>query len=715
MAQITGKTDEKVYRILKWLGLNENPDGDTKLELGEASEMRNFRVTRDGNLQKRPGMDKVVLLGEAQTFPQISQTAKTDVHVCSQLVMHESVSLDAMGFVTVSGQEAVVTFENWQNYVGWYWVYNKYYTWRLNALAYDEGTDTYTWTMTRILAEQARIGPPVGGRPRTYWPVIELWAGNVNGTEYVMGVCEDHLYRLCTDGVWEKTDLGLLPSDNIFSTYPRIKQAHLFGYSNKLYILTAYCYKEWDGTTLKDVEGYVPIVAMSIDGTNGGAEFDPINLLSKKRRVWISPNGTATTFGLPEKDLTAIGPVKDRATGENVPAADYDVDLAAGTVTFHTAPAAAVNSYEITYSVDEDGRETILKMKYSEFFNGENDNRVFLYGDGSNQAIYSGLDYDGNPRADYFPDGNTLVVGDANTPITGMIRHYSRLLVFKTHSTYSVQYSVETLSDGSVYPFYYATPVNRDIGNAAPGQVRLVLNAPFTLHGKDLFEWRNTSAYSSNLSIDERQAKRVSDRIAAALAGFDLAKCYCWDDNDNQEYYICYDSKALVYNYVADAWYLYDNFPVTCMCNFRGDLYVADEKGAVHRLDQSVRSDNGDPFRCYWESGSIPFDREFMRKYSAMLWVGIKPEGKAQVNVTVQTDRKSVYTEKLVASSLASFAAADFRHWSFNVNRKPHQKRLKIKAKKFVYYKLIFFLEDRDKTVTVLNTDLRVRYTGYAR
>ena len=41
MARITGQTDEQIFRIQKWLGLNENPDGDTKLKLGEAAVMRN--------------------------------------------------------------------------------------------------------------------------------------------------------------------------------------------------------------------------------------------------------------------------------------------------------------------------------------------------------------------------------------------------------------------------------------------------------------------------------------------------------------------------------------------------------------------------------------------------------------------------------------------------------------------------------------------------
>ena len=56
MSTIRATNNESVYKIQKFLGLNENPDGDTKLKLGEASVCRNWKITRDWNLQKRPGM-----------------------------------------------------------------------------------------------------------------------------------------------------------------------------------------------------------------------------------------------------------------------------------------------------------------------------------------------------------------------------------------------------------------------------------------------------------------------------------------------------------------------------------------------------------------------------------------------------------------------------------------------------------------------------------
>ena len=41
--------------------------------------------------------------------------------------------------------------------------------------------------------------------------------------------------------------------------------------------------------------------------------------------------------------------------------------------------------------------------------------------------------------------------------------------------------------------------------------------------------------------------------------------------------------------------------------------------------------------------------------------------------------------------------------------------RLKLKAKKFTYYKLILTNDDVDTTATVTSADIRVRFTGYVR
>ena len=108
----------------------------------------------------------------------------------------------------------------------------------------------------------------------------------------------------------------------------------------------------------------------------------------------------------------------------------------------------------------------------------------------------------------------------------------------------------------------------------------------------------------------------------------------------------------------------------------------------------------------------MDFDADWRRKYSANIWVSIKPESQGRVTVTAQSNKKSDYIRKVVAASLASFANTNFAHWSFNTNRKPQVQRVRLKVKKFTFYKLIFESNSASATATVLATDFQIRYTG---
>lgn len=616
MAQIRANTSEKIYPIRAWLGLNENPDGDTKLKMGEAAQMRNFCITRDGNLQRRPGLAGVLELGDA--------------------------------------------------------------------------------------------------------PVRCLWRGNVNGTEYVLAACDGKLWKVY-NGVWGATQIGAITTTG---------SVHIFGFDQKAYILDGSKYRVWDGSTLSEVTGYVPtVIIAAAPATGAGTEYEQINKLTAKRTVRYSPDGTTTTYQLPENDLQSVDAVRDLTDPENPPTIS-STDLANGTVTFSAAPALNTDSLEIDYTVKTAYRSQVEAMRYAELYNGAQDTRVFLYGDGSNQVFYSGLDQNGSGRADYFPDLNVANIGTANSPVTALIRHYSRLVAFKTDSTYAISYGTITLESGAVVPGFSVVPVNRTLGNAAMGQARLVLNSPRTLHGQDCYEWRNNSSYSSNLTVDERQARRISDRVYATLGTFATEYAVCWDDDYNQEYYICYNGKALVHNYAADAWYYYTDFDAVSFCNLGDYLYIGRSDGRICQLRASAMADDGewvppdgaDPgyytkqgIDAYWESGSMSFGKDSRRKYSSMLWVGVKPQSNTYLEISVITDRKRDSAVKTIVTGLGGFALWDFNTFSFADFDMAKVKKLRIKAKKFTYYKLVFSTDQEGTTATVLSADLRVRDTGYVK
>ena len=610
MAEIKATTNEKVFPIKAFLGLNQNPDGDTKLKMGEAAAMNNFRVTRDRNLQRRPGTKTVVNLG-------------------------------------------------------------------------------------------------------TNNPVKGLWVGYVGGTEYMLGACNGKLYKFWEEGdtTLSAVEIGEIHTD---------KDVYIFGFENKAYILDGTQYWQWDGTDLDGVDGYVPIVQIAVppmDVEDESATYENVNRLTNKRRVWLSPDGNTAhnSFRIAEKPA-AIDYVTYVHNGSDVPAT-YTYSDGILTITDIVGFSSA-NYYEAGYHIGPETafRSQVENMQYAELFAGTQDTRIFLYGDGTNKTIYSGIDYNGNPRADYFPDLYEALVGDENTPITGMIRHYSSLACYKKDSAWSISASSLTLAEGLNVPAFYVTPVNKAIGNAAPGQVRLVMNSPYTLFGNDLYEWKNSSYYTSNLTRDERQAKRISDRVWAALQSYRTESCYCYDDNDAQEYYVCYNGDALVYNYAADAWSHYTNFPVSCMANIGEELYIGTQDGKVKHFNSGYMNDDGNVIPAYWESGSMSFNQDYMRKYSAMAWVGVKPESSTELIITAKTDKKTCDQKKIETKAYQfDFNEFAFDTLQFDELYDPQMYREKIKAKKFVFYKLIFYNENPATRCTVLAADIRVRFTGFAK
>ena len=547
--------------------------------------------------------------------------------------------------------------------------------------AASQSADHFEWSFCAVTASANTTDTVVRG----------LWSGFVAGQEVLCAACNGYLWQLARseDGAWSKTACGAIDTG---------EDVHMFGFQDRLYLLNGSEYKVWDGTALTDVGGYRPLVAVSVPPAGGGTALEQINKLNGLRRVRVSPDGTATAFRLPERDLASVDYVRDAATGEDIES--YDVSLTEGTVTITPAPAEGTNSIEIGYSVAADTAEEILAMRCAELYNGAQDTRVFVYGDGTNRCFYSGIDFDGLPRADYFPELNVAHIGDANTPVTAMIRHYDRLLAFKLDSAWSIGYAQLTLADGSVTAGFYVSPINRSVGCCAPGQAVLVENRPRTLDARSVVEWSTTA--SGSLSGDERNAERVSQRVDETIRSFDLETAKAFYDKYAHEYYVIgADGTALVNGIDADAWYVYTNFAARCLINYKDELYFGTADGYLRHFSTEYFSDEGEAIDAYWESGSMPFGADFRRKYSAMLWVGIRPDDNGYLEVTARTDRKTDFAEY-------SFSTAD-------AAQVPEMNRIKLKAKKFTYYNLILSNNTADTTATVVSVDIRVRGTGYVR
>lgn len=610
MARILSGNDKTIMKINAFLGLNENPDGDTTLKNGEMSEMRNFRITQDKHLQIRPGTETVLSLADALSA--------------------------ATGETTAAASET-----------------------RLHG----------------------------------------VWRGTAGERERVLAAYAGHIWDIDLDAA-TATSKGTLTED----------ETTFFGFGGKVYCLNGHEYLCWDGgdgTTFAAVEGYIPVVQTATNPAGAGTLLEGVNRLHGKRRVEFSPDGTADTFQLPEKGISEVISVVVGGA-----AVDYTADITAGTVKCSAVPAKGTNTMTVTYRKGDGARAEVLGMRYCELFNGSNDTRVFLYGDGSNRAIYSGIEYtSGQPSAEYFPDLYEVAVGESNTPITSLVRHYSRLMAFKPNSAWVIQYGSITLEDSSVTAAFYVQPVNRQFGNEAMGQVKLLENNPLTLDVGSVYQWRSTSS-AGYINSSESNARRVSDRVVSTLNAFDIAATKTFNIKSDHEYWFLYAGKALILNYANDTWYYYDNLPFSELLEVENEKYGFAQDGRVLHFSRQYRSDDGEAIDAYAATGAMDFDRDWLLKYSPMIFVALQPESAARITVTVETNRRSDYPEKLVSAGLSTLEHVDFAHWSFGTNRKPHVRRIKMKVKKATFYKLIFKSNSASATATVIETDIQLRYAG---
>lgn len=759
MATLRSNISTAMYNIRQFRGLNEAESGEAALRDGEASVMRNFRITDSGALTPRGTLRKCVQLGNAY-----DELGRYDISLdrgkervtkplpdpANPIELYSSYSVEADGSIVMVGDP-------------------------IYELSTDNDTppDTAYFIMNNepyLFEGKVSTAYYLSSKMYPTGEVKELWSGNLGGADILLAVANHYVWWLIPFAGLKEYFFPM----QIKGSYISGDTAHLFGFGNKVYLLTGDDMLCWSGANdnindgFTSVEGYVPCVLTACAPADGsGTTYERINNLTLKRKCRYNADGTSKVYKVLEAGTTILS-----VSVNGVEAAEgTDYTKATSKVTFATAPAAGVENVEITYQIDgektatkeftaagnngetfkfaktdygmelaeikvykyvnaEQGyyeavsaanytvinnsavqlwdkadagqkvkieyrfktpREKVLAMKYSELYNGTNENRIFLYGDGTNTVIYSGLDENGQPTAEYFPDLNECRIGSDVAPVKALIRHYSRLLAFKDNSAYSIYYGITSLADGSTTAGFYISPINKSIGTCADAQAVLVENRVRTVDGLDLYEWRATNT-SGNITYDQRNANRISQRIYDTLSKFNLKDVKLYYDKARHEFYCISGDKALVQNVEADAWYFYTDFPVSCMNVYvgaRNDAICGLKDGYIAVLDRNADID----FEPEWVSGALDFNKPYAFKNSTQIWVQIKPELSRKLNISVETE-SGLKLEGRVSTNPAGAINPTLT--------------VKMKPRKFIRYKLGIEALNR---LTLLGANINVSYS----
>ena len=565
-------------------------------------------------------------------------------------------------------------------------------------------------------------------------PILASWAGFISEDS-----THEHLlvvdFADGTDRIWiyTKNEVGGYTTQYrqdgaLGLTSAEDAMVKIFTFGGKLWIMSRGNIVSYQNGEFVVEEPYVPLVVAGASPSGGGTTLEGINMLSSLRRIDFSADGEAVAYVLPEEARSV-----EKIIIDNVERTAADVgayDMGTHTFTFKEAPEKGVGNVEFTYNTyapdTVKSRLKIVGMPLVEAYNGSTDTRLFVGGKG-NVCYYTGVTQSGEATPLYFPAMNEAVIDMTGASVTGIVRHYSKLLVFTRDGTYTLSYEPVTTEDGTTTAGFYLRSANREFGNDVVGQVRTVNNYPRTITQNGIYEWRITSSYYQ----DERYAQRVSDLVQRSLRNApDIHRFVTCDNDFEKTYYVFLNDEfgtVLVdrYNLAKDdIWCVYqgDIFKgVTNAFVFDGNVFFTNGTEVFCFSTSATKDAPADPdgeptgIKALWEAGFMDYGADFRRKFNSDIYLSVLPQANSELVVTAETDRRSEYTEKTITTNLFDFSNFSFANLTFDTNNTPKIHKIRLKAKKFVYYKLVFRVDSDGATATVLSFDQKVRFGSMAK
>ena len=384
------------------------------------------------------------------------------------------------------------------------------------------------------------------------------------------------------------------------------KQSRSFVYDNIFFFMDGINYLEFNGDTMKKVEGTIPITSYmknpdgstTIDSeTDSDLVYQPVNVLTNLRKNAFIGDGESANYQLDTNNLDSAtiflvqASIDDVIKTENI---DFTVDREKGVVTFNVVPAKE-SKVIITFSKTTQGyKERILNCT----LNCEFDNRIFFSGnaDYPNAVFHCELN---DPR--YVRDTAYYECGLDLANIKAIIPGNNVLWVIKeiNQNSSSVYYMSPTLDStyGKIYP-----SVN---GSVALGCISCGINfnddiVYFSKNGLEAIS--SSSMYSEQIlqhrsSLVDTKMIHEANYMNAKLVEYNGylvcligSKAYLADGRAKYQ-----DSSGNI-QYEWFYWQLPNN--ITYAKEYRGDLYLGNASGQLFKLVGTT--DNGENIISYW-------------------------------------------------------------------------------------------------------------------
>ena len=491
-------------------------------------------------------------------------------------------------------------------------------------------------------------------------------------------------------------------------------KSNMFIYNSILYIQDGAGYYQYDGTTLKEVEPYIPRVNMNRKPDGSHSDVDESwNMLGNGFKNTFNSDGTSTEYHL-SFDVLDTTPIKVVVgTTEKSLTTDYTVDFTKGIVTFKTAPNEGTNNVEITAYKTFDGlKENIKGCKFGIEFS----NRMFISGNPKTPNMYYAGGLSASNDASYFPQKYMYGIKGDDTAITGFKVHYNTLIVFKEDLTATVT-AATGLDNTASFPINF---LNTEIGCDIPRSIQLINNNVVfcnTYGGVHMIVSTTIPGEKSILCISQNINGNYSRN--GLLQESNLKDAISVDHDF--KYYICINKKAYVLDYrdylstkypTKNRWFLYDNINANCFAVINNELYYGQNSNGNLVKFINTKTDFGKPIKAIWKSKLLDFGYPDYLKMINDLYVTFSNKTTVNSYVKATFYNESGLIEKTLSiggNNVWDWSKFSWSNFSYEVTLFDKTIKEKIKLKKIIYLQLEFFNEENNKDLAIKNLVLNFR------
>ena len=364
-------------------------------------------------------------------------------------------------------------------------------------------------------------------------------------------------------------------------------EASIFYYLGNIFVLDGEEIYEVKEDEIISAEGYVPLLGKDWGSNYPGEINEPINLLTPRARISYIVSDPPTIFLATLYSVVSVDKVylNDRLLSVSEYVIDHD---------FKTINIAGLESGDrvlvyLTFDRSVMGRSKVGFNTRAVVFGGVNNSRVFMWGGEEKNVMYSSAyvsqralreSQEAYPDSGvlYFPADYDFTVGDGSHDITGVTRHYDRLLIFTTEDTWVAD------SDACGTEYFPTMRINSSSGCFSTRGCAKSGNYPISVSRRGVMRWT-----SKTDRLEECNAYPISDGISALLPDGFFERAVAYENKWKGEIFFTDPRDAtgriFVYRDSGERWYTYEGIraelffdgPSNVGFVFGKDIYLFDD------------------------------------------------------------------------------------------------------------------------------------------